>query len=100
MRLTSAWNAIAHPASETINHIIDRIGWTSIAATVSITAGKQAQVIETTGSWDLANTALLVSLIGGGLFVVVKLQEIYINRLTIREKKAAIQNGGGDFKER
>jgi len=58
---------------ESIDQIADRIGLSSIAASLGITAN------EALGStWHLADYALLISALGGILFIIEKIFVIYL----------------------
>lgn len=75
MRLLSA---MIHPTAEMISNTIDRIGFASIFTTVGINAGVQAEAIEITTTWAMADYALLISMIGGVTFIANNIFNMYL----------------------
>lgn len=58
---------------DSIDQIADRIGLSSIAASVGVTATEALGA-----TWHLADYALLISAIGGILFIIEKIFMIYL----------------------
>lgn len=84
MKVSQALHNLIHPASEAVSHLIDRVGWASVATTVGIKAGQQTELIESAGSWAMADYALMVSMVGGLTFILKNLVEVYFK---IRDRK-------------
>lgn len=56
--------------------ISDKIGFSSIATTVGIKTAEHTQIIEKTIEWSATDYALMISMIGGVLFIIEKLLAI------------------------
>lgn len=61
-----------------IGPIVDRVGFASIAGMAGIKTAVAAGAIEVTNNWGLADTAIVISMIGGLTFIVKNIVEIYI----------------------
>ena len=74
-------NAMMHPSTELIDVIANRVGLTSIASTVGITTAAEKGVIEITSAWSWPGVALIISMLGGLLFIVKLYHDIKKARL-------------------
>lgn len=66
--------------------VTDKLGFVTIAATVSITTAKEAEIITNSEAWGMGDYALLISMIGGGLFIIVKVMEGIERAISIKNK--------------
>lgn len=81
MKIIGVINHLSHPvANETINHFVDRLGYTSIATAVSIKAGEVADIIPQDESFGLSDLALIVSICVGITVVIKNVYEMIIMR--------------------
>ena len=71
--------------SELVGTTIDKIGFSSIAATVGIKAAEAAEVITPTEYWIIENT-LLISSIGGVLFAIKLMLDVSLKVMEIIKK--------------
>lgn len=72
--ITKVLNFFTSIGLDSIDQIADRIGLSSIATSVGVTATEAL----TGSTWHLTDYALLISAIGGILFIVEKILVIYL----------------------
>jgi len=77
--------------TELINASTDKIGFSSILTAVGISAAQAADIIERASTWDKADTALVISMIGGLFFIYRVYLEARVKRLEEKIKKIELK---------
>ena len=62
---------------EFLSTIADKVGISSIAATVGITTAKEAELIASSAEWGMTDYGLMISIIVSVLFGIEKILSIY-----------------------
>ncbi len=83
--LSKITNLISVEALEIIDNIANKLGLASIVTTVGLTTTQEMTEVAENIPWDRVDYALMISMIGGVLYIIEKLIVIYIR---YRQKKS------------
>jgi len=77
--------------TELINASTDKIGFSSILTAVGISAAQAADIIDRAGAWDKADTALVISMVGGLYFIYRVYLEAKVKKIELKIKEIELK---------